>query len=153
MKILSYLFCFCIIWLCCSKDVGFAQDPTPINPVAEEATKPSVELEWDANTEPDLAGYKLYYGFTSGVYGTHFEAGNRLEWKAVQLEENTTYYFALTAYDTFGNESDYSNEVMYTTGDTTAPGAPQNLREIIKAANVIINAENVVVTEATAPTN
>ena len=30
----------------------------------------SVRLYWDANTEPDLAGYVLVYGNASGVYTT-----------------------------------------------------------------------------------
>ena len=28
----------------------------------------AVELAWDPNTEPDLAGYKIYYRTASGVY-------------------------------------------------------------------------------------
>ncbi len=35
-----------------------------IRPVA--ATAGSLSLAWDPNTEADLAGYKLYYGQSSG---------------------------------------------------------------------------------------
>ena len=28
----------------------------------------SVTLAWDLNSEPELAGYKLYYGAASGLY-------------------------------------------------------------------------------------
>jgi fibronectin type 3 domain-containing protein len=37
------------------------------------------------------------------------------------------YYWAATALDAAGNESDFSNIVNYDTGDTTPPSAPANL--------------------------
>ena len=32
-----------------------------------------VTLAWDANTEPDLAGYMIYYGFATGDYDPRSE--------------------------------------------------------------------------------
>jgi len=34
--------------------------------IAQAAT---VQVTWNPNTEPDLAGYKLYHGTASGQYG------------------------------------------------------------------------------------
>lgn len=81
---------------------------------------------WDANTEPDLAGYKIYYGTSSGVYGTPIDVGNVTTYKVEALADSTNYCFALTAYDNSGNESDKGSEVCVTTGDFTPPDAPQN---------------------------
>ena len=86
----------------------------------------SVTLSWDANTEPDLAGYRIYYSKTSGGYTT----SNRLNVAESQtsvtitgLTLYTRYYFVATAYNTDGYESDYSNEVTTitsTSGGSTA---------------------------------
>ncbi len=68
-------------------------------------------LQWDPNTEPDLAGYKLHYGTSSGTYTTHIDVGNVTTYDVAGLQDGVTYYFAVTARDTEGNESGYSNEV------------------------------------------
>ncbi len=73
-----------------------------------------VTLAWDANTEPDVSGYKLYSGTATRVYGTPITVGNVLTYTVTGLADGQTFYFAVTAYDTFGNESGYSNEVVYT---------------------------------------
>ena len=70
-----------------------------------------VTLEWNANTEQDLAGYMIYQGTSSRDYDASMDVGNWTRATIENLEDNETYYFALTAYDTDGNESGYSNEV------------------------------------------
>lgn len=77
-----------------------------------------VTLKWDANTEPDLAGYKLYYGLASGTYGTPIDVGNVTTYALTGLANGQTYYIAATAYDTVGNKSGYSHEITCTP-DTT----------------------------------
>jgi len=74
----------------------------------------SVTLEWDANTESDLAGYKVYYGTASRTYGTPITLGKVTTYTVTGLTPGTTYYFAVTAYNTAGLESGYSNEVFAT---------------------------------------
>ena len=71
----------------------------------------SFTLAWDPNQEPDLAGYKLYYGTSSGSYQHSLDVGNVTQYTLGGLRDGVTYYFAATAYDTAGNESGYSNEV------------------------------------------
>ncbi|MCU0591399.1 MAG: fibronectin type III domain-containing protein [Desulfobacterales bacterium] len=72
-----------------------------------------VTLAWDANTEPDLAGYKIHYGTASGNYSVHLDVLNVTSYTITGLTEGQTYYFAATAYDDSGNESGYSNEATY----------------------------------------
>ncbi len=79
-------------------------------------------LTWNApatNTDgtplTDLSGYKIYYGTASGNYSQTIDVGGITSSTVSNLTDGTTYYFAVTAYDTSGNESAYSNEVSKTT--------------------------------------
>ena len=80
-----------------------------VNPPATS----SATLIWNTNTDPDLAGYKVYRATASGAYGAPIATlqGNVTSYAAVGLQVGTTYFFAVTAYDTAGNESLHSNEV------------------------------------------
>jgi hypothetical protein len=73
----------------------------------------TVTLAWDANTEPDQAGYNIYYGNYSGNYQYTVDVGKSTSCTISGLTVGTTYYFAATAYDTQQNESDYSIELTY----------------------------------------
>jgi hypothetical protein len=70
-----------------------------------------VSLAWDPNTEPQLAGYKVYVGTASGVYTTAIDVRNVTTYTVASLPPGQTYYFAVTAYDVSGFESGFSNEV------------------------------------------
>jgi hypothetical protein len=73
-----------------------------------------ITLVWDPNIEPDLEGYKCYYGLDSRDYAHTVVVGNQTVCTVTDLEPGETYYFAVTAYNTVGLESDYSEEVIYT---------------------------------------
>jgi PKD repeat protein len=86
----------------------------------------SVQLSWqapttDADGSPltDLAGYKVYYGLRSAHYDVTLDVGNALSVAISGLIDGLTYYVAVTAYDTSGNESAFSNEVSM---QPSAPG-------------------------------
>ena len=82
-----------------------------------------VSLAWDPNTEPELVGYKLCYGTSSGQYSTQLDVGNVTTYTVASVSAGT-YYFAVKAYGIGGLESAFSNEVSTTvssTGDTTPP--------------------------------
>lgn len=85
-----------------------------------QAIAANADLTWDANTEADLAGYKVYYGTSSRSYGAPIDVGNQTSYSVTGLGSQT-YYFAVTAYNTSGAESGYSNEVSKSFSDTTAP--------------------------------
>jgi hypothetical protein len=75
---------------------------------------PFVRLAWDANTEPDLAGYWVYQSGVSGWYTRWkriLEIPAGIETCRIDRLASGTYFWVVTAFDTSRNESDYSNEV------------------------------------------
>ena len=78
---------------------------------AGSALAGSVRLYWDANTEPDLAGYVLVYGSTSGVYTTSVPLPASAVTHDFTDLPNGTYYFAIRAFNTANAQSGCSNEV------------------------------------------
>ena len=87
----------------------------------------SATVSWDANTESDLSGYKVYYGQTPGSYDSQMWVGDVISFRLIGLEEGKQYFFAVTAMDFSGNESGFSNEVSTTIKqDTTGGGFVDN---------------------------
>ncbi|MFA6023911.1 MAG: fibronectin type III domain-containing protein [Candidatus Gracilibacteria bacterium] len=93
-----------------------------------------VTLSWDAATDDNgVEGYLVYTGLQSvaengGAYTfPSSDAGNATSYTVDNLSNSVTYYFAVTAYDEDGNESEfYSKEVEATPesteiADYTAP--------------------------------
>ena len=79
------------------------------------AAADQIILAWDPNSEPNLGGYKLYYGLSSGNYTARVDVGNQTEHTVTGLQPGTTYYFAVKAYDSPANNlSPFSNEVVVT---------------------------------------
>jgi Fibronectin type III domain len=95
--------------------------PTPSVSTPSPSTTPplassigSATLTWAANRESDLAGYRVYVGTSSGTYnfpGSPFTVGKVTTHPVMNLPRNTTYFFAVSAYDVAGNESPLSAEV------------------------------------------
>jgi len=71
-----------------------------------------VTATWNANSEPDLAGYTLSYGSQSGTYTTSIDVVNVTSW-LLTLTSGQRYYFVVQAYNTSGLISPYSSEVAY----------------------------------------
>ena len=102
----------------------FTPDTTaPVSPptgLTATAGDSGINLSWSANPETDLAGYKVYYDTDSGYpyAGTGanegssgIDIGNVTSYQLSGLTNGVKYYIAITAYDTTGDESWYSNEV------------------------------------------
>lgn len=75
-----------------------------------------VGFTWNPNTESDLAGYRLYQSKVSGVYVKGVDTAVSdipvgTEGTVIQITRGGTYFWVLTAYDEYGNESGFSNEV------------------------------------------
>jgi hypothetical protein len=80
----------------------------------QAANAASVTLAWDKNAEADIAGYKLHYGSASRTYDHTQDVANSTAYTISDLDEGTTYYLAVTAYNSAGQESDFSEEVVHT---------------------------------------
>ena len=76
----------------------------------------SADLAWDPVVDPNLSGYRVYYGNAPGTYlqplGQGVAAGNVTTFSVAGLTNGIRYYFAVTSTDTLGHESGYSNEVF-----------------------------------------
>ncbi|OKO97019.1 Phage protein [Geobacillus proteiniphilus] len=114
-------------------DVLVASDTTPpAVPTGLTVTGDdgSASLDWNENTELDLRGYNVYQS-TDNVNFTKITASpiTTSKYTVTGLMNGTTYYFAVTAVDTSGNESARSSSVSVTpVADTTPPGDVTNLK-------------------------
>ena len=79
--------------------------------VVQSTTSDSATLQWAANQEADLAGYRIYHGTAPGVYGVFQAVGKTTTYQYTNLEPSKTHYFTITAFDISGNESLPSPEV------------------------------------------
>jgi fibronectin type 3 domain-containing protein len=80
-----------------------------------------VRLAWDANTESDVAGYRIYYGTSPRSYLSSVDVGNVTSYHLTGLRGGQTYYVAVSAYNSSGSESTYSSEVSGVATETTLP--------------------------------
>lgn len=97
-----------------------------------------VNLYWNTNNEADLAGYKIYFGTSSGNYGAPVVLGRVTNYELTSLQSCTNYYIAVSAYDTGGVESAYSTQVVVNSGSGGSPTAPTGLRATSSDGTVTI---------------
>jgi hypothetical protein len=74
----------------------------------------AVTLIWNPSTDPNVTGYNVYYGVASRTYTNKLDVGSATNATVRGLVIGAAYYFAATAYNLLGVESDYSSEVSYT---------------------------------------
>ncbi len=100
---------------------------------AAPAFAQNVSLAWDANTESDIAGYKVHYkaadsssfNGSGAVQGpSPITVGNLTSFQIMGLDDDTTWCFAVSAYNTSGMDSPLSGEVCTVAG----PGNPNDER-------------------------
>ncbi|TKB66637.1 MAG: hypothetical protein E8D47_06590 [Nitrospira sp.] len=89
----------------------------PVSFILSATAAGTATLTWNASTESDLTGYKVYRGTASGTYGAPLVTlpKTTTNYTAAGLQNGTTYFFVITGYDSSGNESTYSNEVSKST--------------------------------------
>ncbi len=96
----------------------------PILPAfSQEAHAAQITLAWNANSEPTVTGYKVYYGTASRVYSAVIDVGNWTSCVISGLQEGITYFFTATAYNSEGDESSYAGEISYTVPAGSSPSS------------------------------
>jgi hypothetical protein len=104
-------------------DSGPAPEPTPVpeptpEPVPEPINTGAATLNWIPPTEytdgtvlDDLTGYKIYYGTSPDALDNIISISNPglSAFVIENLSGNMTYYFAITAINSKGIESSFSN--------------------------------------------
>ena len=84
------------------------------------ANAKSLTIGWDSNDEPDLEGYVVYrnpnspgppYRYSDTLPEDELDDPLNPKAKLSGLQEGKEYYIALTAYNTDGVESSFSNDI------------------------------------------
>ncbi|HET7624075.1 MAG TPA: fibronectin type III domain-containing protein, partial [Verrucomicrobiae bacterium] len=96
----------------------------------------SVTLQWSPSTDSSVTGYNIYYGVASRNYTNKVTVGNVTNATVTGLQEGVTYYFAATAFNAIGLESDFSEEVSYTVPVSATDNQPPTLTAL---SNLSIN--------------
>lgn len=88
-------------------------------PAGATASTGKVTLSWDASAAAGIAGYKIYYKADSAVAplngagavegASPVTISNQTTATITGLDRSRVYYFAVTAYNSAGQESAYSN--------------------------------------------
>jgi hypothetical protein len=96
--------------------------PPPETQVVLPAANPVLSLSWIAPSEredgtpismAEIAGYRVYYGAVQGSYTHQVDIADSATMQVTLSDLATgTYYFAVTAIDTDGRESDLSRQVV-----------------------------------------
>jgi hypothetical protein len=104
----------CLLLFLCAMSLVLGALPLPV------AHAKSVTLGWDPNEEPDLDGYVIYrntgspgppYSYSDALPEDELADPLHPQAQLTGLQEDKEYYIALTAYNTEGVESSFSNDV------------------------------------------
>lgn len=110
--------------------------------LAAEVLAGTATVSWDANTESDIAGYRVHYGTVSNPYSSLVDVPSTSA-TIKGLKRGVTYTFAVTAYNTSGVESEYSTPISLTIGATKH--IPPTALFNISSRTVVHTGENVLI--------
>jgi len=108
MVAIAHILCGILCW-------GMLHNPVPAH--ADIVTNTcNAAIEWDLSDSPDITGYCIYYGTESGNYTNSVMVDNVTIYTISNLLAEVPHFFAVTAHDETGAESDYSNEIRLVLG-------------------------------------
>lgn len=110
--------------------VGIIAPPAiPSNLISELVTSNQIKLAWQANSEEDLAGYRIYRDDSQVA-----EIENVTTYSDNLVLPGTTYTYKITAFDNEGLESGFSAPVTV----TTPPVTPNNLIASVSGRDITL---------------
>lgn len=115
---LARSFLIAVLGICGCQATIIMPDLTPPSPPRGISTATGdhfVEIFWLANPEADVAGYKIYSSSTAQGRFTFIASTGQPHFVDAGIQNGVTYYYAVSAYDFDGNESDPSADIAYDT--------------------------------------
>jgi len=96
-----------------------------------------IRMTWDPNQEPNVAGYKIFYGTESQNYEISIDVGKKTDYTLTGLTAGKRYYWAIKTYDSLKKESGFSKEISGIATDavtnvTPVPDSPRLLSQATK---------------------
>lgn len=111
--------------------------------LAATAGDSSVSIVWNRIPDPDLMRFRIYKGTAPNPSVVHDStlagAADDTSRTFSGLSNYTEYFFRVTAVDSNGHESDFSNEVSAMPTDQTPPAAPLNLASLPGDTSVMLH--------------
>lgn len=131
------------------KTVDIVVNSAPDNPsgapaapsdLAATASHGLVSLDWNDSTEADFINYSIYRSTTSGSGYTLFtDSLGSSDYADETVVNGTTYYYVVTAFDKFGNESLYSSEASASpVADIIPPAVPAGFSAALDAGAITL---------------
>ncbi|MCI0657105.1 MAG: hypothetical protein L0170_08545, partial [Acidobacteria bacterium] len=103
----------------------------------------NIKLAWDPVGDPDLSGYKVYYGTSSGIYTNSTPTGTQTSVDIANLQDCKVYYLAVKAVDANGNESvTFSNEISGISAPAPSTVTPSSMKQASNLQIVTIYGTN-----------
>ncbi len=119
--------------------VEFEAPDAPTNLIAT-ANAESIQLDWTANNESDIAGYTIFRTSSSGSsYNTIARNISTTSFVDNSVTMGETYYYVINAVDKSLNKSEYSNEVLATATNDSALVASFSFEENTLDSTINLN--------------
>ncbi len=114
--------------------------PTAPAGVIATGSTGGISLDWSDNTEPDLAGYNVYFSTSAGGGFTKLNTSLNIGsfYTHSTAPANVTSYYRITAVDTNGNESPFSSGSAVRL-DGVPPAAPTGLGATGSTASITLD--------------
>ena len=104
-----------------------------------------IELDWNDNSEPDLAGYNIYRSDSADGPFTNklnSEPINPSEYEDTEAPGGQVSYYRVKAVDKAGNESDYAAKSARRPAADVAPDVPRNLTAEVSQKGIFLDWTN-----------
>jgi hypothetical protein len=115
MRYLLVILAITMMISCCKVCEPDTEPPAVPRGVRSITGDEAIYLQWYENAEEDLAGYKVYRGYSATGYFEYLETVLTPYFVDYYVINGETYYYAVSAFDEAGNESDLSPDLVYDT--------------------------------------